>query len=376
MNNILQFFLIGYAANSVTQQHTIHQLFHLKCSVIPLEFTGEIPNEIIANRKALIIVLHDPCLHPQLFRILGNIYRIPRHERCGICWIPFDRYTGILFTIMQQNNMLGGVTSRVLFSKPERYLEGYYYYNPNHSTWICEPSSLPLDPSQCVLVNKSLQCLPFDYVVCQSDKMRQDFEAGGKVCISLNYPSSSMGAHYSREERLKLSSMPYVLYDGSTTLSELAGDNSFQAILADINRSNGFVRIKNWKNPSLSAFSKINALMGFRRGALPFYSRLTKFTYEQRWGGGTKLNVAARAKVPLIGYWQDSYESFSKGYPFIEYGTNEFDKYLQSATYRQTILAQSSALAHHILVNATPLGWANAVISFFCEVVKKELTLT
>ena len=71
------------------------------------------------------------------------------------------------------------------------------------------------------------------------------------------------------------------------------------------------MRLQQWTYSKL-IHPRSNALLSFRRGSLIRNNSTNLCTFEQRWGADSKLNVAANARIPLLGFWQDSYEFHSK----------------------------------------------------------------
>ena len=206
---------------------------------------------------------------------------------------------------------------------------------------------------------------PFDGVLCQSRLMAKDFIDAGIDALAINYPSSTNGHRFLSEFSLdKMSRYLYLQYDGSIPLDELFYDPSFLTLLSSIDSAGGYLYISNWRNKK-HFHPLLNGIVGTRRGAISrFQSHSSSFTYEQRWGGGTKLNVAAACSVPLLGYWQDSYCDFPEKYVFLEIGSPEFQDYLLSPDYRKQVLTSCGELRKNYLSQVTPFKWQQEVISF------------
>lgn len=358
----MRVYLLGFNPHSAIQHFTISQLFYEHINITPLDNSKPIPLEILNSADSIILFIQDSLSKARhISQIQSLVKSQPKDTRAKIVWVPFDRYTSYIFQLLQIYH--GTNFPRVSKTPPTNY-PNYYYYNRKHQSYILEPHFILFSPQEIRIIMKNFKyLLPADLVICQSPLMAKDFIESGIAAEHINYPSTTMGAYnYHPSNRNRWEELLFITYDGSVPTHEL-DESAFQNIFKEVDQASGYLRIQQWTN-SKNVHTRCNALLSYRKGSVIRDGSSDLHTIEQRWASGSKLNVAARACIPLLGYWQDSYECYSLNYPVLEIGTDSYSQYLRSADFRAEILNQCKVNSSSILNESTPSKWAQSMISF------------
>ena len=315
--------------------------------------------DIIDDPKNIILFIQCDYYEKDNYQLLTQRYA--NHEkgkRATICWMPFDRYTNWLFSLLIGTQCIPNIPRTTTIQPPQNSRD-FYYFNPVYNIWIIEPSALPNGIYLLESIKRLVSEQPFDAIVCQSKAMADYFRSANKISCDIDFPSTTVGTLQETKSVQEKSTFGYFIYDGSLKRQELYEDQIFIDFVKECDRSQCFVDIREWTKKKFHP-RMCNGIVSYRRGSVvrTFQGNDRNCTIEQLWGGGTKINVAARAEIPLLGFWQDSYERYAQSYPFLEIGTTEFEMYLKDKLFREHTLNQCSGQKRSILEKSNPRNWA------------------
>ena len=335
--------LIGRKAG-ITQDFTIGLLKHFIPSTSEIIDCSLLNEDMLLEPANIIVILQMSLCSLPHYKALERIFSTRvKEERALIIWIPYDRYTEELYRALCQYH--GQVFKRVTDIRPDEKYIRFYVFNAVLKVWILEPLAMEIEIDEYNYMLKFLSLLPYDKGIFLTPELAIELNNLVGKCTAIRFPSTGRAKNDAIFDKKRLLEVPRYYYDGSVTIDANCHDLSWIKLYNSLVFDGAIVSTCPWFKTRRFPLN-VSALLSYRRNAKPV-NICSTYTLGQLWDPTTKMNVAAEAKVPLLGYWQASFQTLKEKYPVLFIGTQDFQDYISSMDYRvhiHEICHQSSLL--------------------------------